>query len=204
MDTFLYLYVAAWGTACLAAVVMALRDRSSYVIFHADYFRFIGQRWKWVTFAVALAGLTLIAPYTGDPTWDYVDAPLQSVLTFITAPWVVGILYQTMRRKVPLRQTYVAVCTWLFSASWVYDLYILCRDGSYPPTWSVNIVLSSVLYISAGLMWNLDYREGTGAVLAFKEDDWPAAPRRPVFHKIFWFAAPFIVVAAVLASVFLF
>ncbi|MBI4608682.1 MAG: hypothetical protein HY726_06730 [Candidatus Rokubacteria bacterium] len=41
-----------------------------------------------VTFAVAAMGLSLIAPYTGDPR-DYVDAAFMSVLAFSSAPWAV-------------------------------------------------------------------------------------------------------------------
>ena len=48
-----------------------------------------------MTFVVATAGITLIAPYSGDPTWDYVDSVFMSVLAFATAPWVVGRLTGT-------------------------------------------------------------------------------------------------------------
>ncbi len=38
-----------------------------------------------MTFVLAAAGITTIAPYTSDPTWDYVDAAFMSVLAFATA-----------------------------------------------------------------------------------------------------------------------
>ncbi len=67
--------------------------------------------------SVATTGITLIAPYTGDPTWDYVDALFMSVLAFTTAPWTVGALYRVVQRKLPAQQGFVAFCVWMFSAS---------------------------------------------------------------------------------------
>ncbi len=99
------------------------------------YWRFLARPWKLTTFAVAAAGLIVIAPYTGDPTWDHVDAAFMSILAFGTAPWAVETLYRAVRDRVPRRQTFVALCVWLFSASWSYDLYLLVRDGHYPVTW---------------------------------------------------------------------
>lgn len=66
---------------------------------------------------------------TSDPTWDYVDAAFMSVLAFATAPWALGTLYGAVRGRATPEQIYVAVCVWLFSVSWSYDLYLLCRDG---------------------------------------------------------------------------
>jgi hypothetical protein len=59
----------------------------------------------------------------------------------------------------------VALCLWLFSASWSYDLYLLLRDGSYPVTWLANLFASSLLYLSAGLFWNLHWTARTGGDL---------------------------------------
>jgi hypothetical protein len=79
---------------------------------------------------------------------------------------------------------------WMFSASWSYDLYILIRDGSYPTTWLPNIFASSALYILAGLLWNLEYRQGRGTIFSFMEADWPSPVNNVVFPKILWFALP--------------
>jgi hypothetical protein len=57
---------------------------------HRAYWRFVARPWNLATFAGAMAGLVLVAPYTGDLTWDYVDAVFMSVLTFASAPWLVG------------------------------------------------------------------------------------------------------------------
>ena len=117
MEAFFYYYIALWSLACLIAVILFLRDRASFAISHAGYRRFLCEPWKLATFLVATVGITLIAPYTGDPTWDYADALFMSVLTFATAPWAVGALYKALRREADPREAFVAFCAWMFSAS---------------------------------------------------------------------------------------
>ncbi len=151
----------------------------------------------------AAACLAVVAPYTGDPAWDYYDAAFQSVFTFLGAPWAVGAIYLAARRKLPAVQLYVAAVLWLFSACWSYDLYILLRDGSYPPTWAANLGASSVLYASAGLLWNLDWREGRGATFSFLEPGWPAVAPHPSFARVLAFALPFMLIAALSVAYFL-
>jgi hypothetical protein len=198
LSPFFVAYIAAWSAACLLALIVYLRDVPAFAFSHRSYWRYLGAPWKLATFAVASLGITLIAPYTGDPTWDYVDAPLMSVLTFVTAPWVVGILYLAVRRRAPLKQAYVAACAWMFSASWCYDIYLVWRDGVYPITWLPNIGASSTLYVAAGLLWNLEWRSGRGVVFGFMLDGWPALPPdQSGLRRIFWFALPLMLFAAV-------
>ncbi len=170
--TVAFVYIACWVTACLAAGAELALKRRSYALFTRAYWRFVARGWKVATFAVALAFFVVAAPHTGDPTWDWIDASFMSVLTFATAPWSVGVMVRGVRRKLPRRQMFVAGCVWMFSASWSYDLYILLRDGFYPPTWSSNIVASSVLYACAGMMWSLELRPGRGLTFAFLEPEW--------------------------------
>jgi hypothetical protein len=113
-----------------------------------------------------------------------------SLLTYLTAPWTIGVLFKTLKRELSFKHAYVAFCVWLFSASWSYDLYILIRDGSYPITWLSNIFASSVLYILAGLLWNLDWRKEKGMIFSFMENDWPASSSHSVFPKVLLFALP--------------
>jgi hypothetical protein len=131
-----------------------------------------------------------IAPYSGDPTWDYFDAFFMAVLTYLTAPWSIGALYKVIRRELQIKQAIVAICIWMFTASWSYDLYILLRDGAYPITWYSNIFASSVLYILAGMFWNLDWIKGKGIIFSFMEKDWPAVSSDSVFTKILCIAVP--------------
>lgn len=204
MDTFFHIYILVWGSACIFSVILYLIDKDSYAFSHPNYWRFLLMPWKLVTFVIATIGLTVIAPYTGDPTWDYFDALFMSLLTFFTAPWAIGVMYKVAKKELPFRQAFVAICIWMFSASWSYDLYLLIRDGYYPATWLPNIFESSALYISAGLLWNLDWRKEKGVIFSFMERDWPVPSSHSVFHKILWFALPLMIFVTLLILLFLF
>jgi hypothetical protein len=202
-DPFFHWYVGIWGALCVAAAIMVVTNPGAYGIATRGYFRFLGVPWKLVTFAIAGTGLTVVAPHTVDPTWDYYDAAFMSVLTFVTAPWVTGTFFLAARGETTLRAVYVAACLWMFSASWSYDLYILLRDGEYPNGWLPNIPASSVLYFSAGLLWNLDWRPGRGATFSFQEPGWPGVLPAAAFGRIFWIALPFMAIAAASVVYFL-
>jgi hypothetical protein len=152
---------------------------------------------------VAALGITVIAPYTGDQTWDYYDAMMMSVLTFATAPWAVGTLYRTLRGEARPANAYVALCAMLFSASWCYDIYLVFRDGSYPMTWWANMAASSILYLLAGMLWNLEWRPGRGATFGFMEQGWPDPAHAAGFSKLVWMAIPIMALAAGLILPFL-
>jgi len=53
--------------------------------------------------------MVALAPYSGDPTWDYADAAFMCILTYITAPWAVGVLYRFRRFHPDLKAVYVAL-----------------------------------------------------------------------------------------------
>jgi hypothetical protein len=203
MDQMYPYYIALWTSACVVAILLYVCEREAYAISHKEYRHFIFARWKVVTFIIAAAGMTVIAPYTGDVTRDYWDALIMSVLTFFTAPWCVGVVYRSIRRQVPLRQLYVAFCIWMFTVSWFYDTYILIRDGHYPATWLSNIFISSGLYVFAGLFWNLDWVPDRGTIFAFMGKDWPPCQVQPVFHRIIWFAIVFMALVALMILPFL-
>lgn len=177
-------YLAGWGLACLVALFLLARDLRVHVIATRAYWQALLMPWKVVTFLVAATGITVVAPYTGDPTWDYVDASFMSLLAFTSAPWTVGTMYGVATRTRSWRQGYVAACVWLFSASWSYDLYLFLRDGYYPVTWLANLAASSVLYICAGLFWSLDWSPARGMTFAFTEPGWPQPPVQGAFGKI--------------------
>jgi len=117
MSTFFYVYISLWVSACLLAIVLYVLYRESFSITCQGYVRFLFKSWKIVTFVISATGLTLIAPYTGDPTWDYVDAMFMSLLTYFTAPWAIGVLFKALKRELSWKHAYVAFCVWLFSAS---------------------------------------------------------------------------------------
>jgi hypothetical protein len=196
-------YMAGWLAASGAALALYLRERGSYAFSHCAYWRFLLVPWKAVIFAVAAAGITFMAPYTDDPTWDYYNAFGMSVLTFTTAPWAIGALYRSVHRLLPVRQAFVALSLMFFSSSWSYDLYLLLRDGDYPSTWLPNLYASSFVYILAGLLWSLDWREGRGVLFAFMDKEWPAPPNPAASRKVLWFALPIILIVAALFLQFL-
>jgi len=173
-----------------------VRERNRLTLFRASYRQFLQSRWKLWTFAIAALAMVVMAPYTGDPTWDYVDAAFMAILTFLTAPWAVGTLYLALQRQAEPAHVYIAVCVWMFSASWAYDVYILIKFGFYPPTWLPNIVLSSILYFAA--------KDGRGVIFGFMEPGWPNPEYDLGFRQVFWFASPIMILVTMMIAPFLF
>jgi hypothetical protein len=173
------LYTGLWLLACALALVVAARLRARLELLSLPYWRFLLRPWKLCTFAIAGAGMIVVAPYTGDWSWTFVTGAYMSLFAFITAPWALGVLYRFTRGWIPLGAAFVAACVWMFSVSWSYDLYIWLRDGLYPETWLPNVAASSTLYAAAGLFWSLESRERR-MVFAFACPVWfeHAADRR--------------------------
>jgi hypothetical protein len=203
MAPFFKLYMAGWACACGIALVAYARKRAAFAISSRRYWHFIAEPWKLTAFVAAAALFTVIAPYTGDPTWDHADGAFMSVLCFATAPWVAGTLYRLARGRAGMAEGYVALCAWLFSASWSYDAYLLWRDGHYPATWHANLLASSVIYLSAGLFWNLEWEPGKGAIFSFMKEDWPVRPAASSPWRIALYAAVFAAPAVLAVLVFL-
>lgn len=186
------LYLLGAALACLVAVWLVAGEKRRYALLRREYWRFLAAPWKLASFGVALLFFVVAAPYTGDPTWDRVDAAFMSVLAFATAPWSIGVVYRALRRQLPARQLYVALCLWLFSASFSYDAYIWATMGFHPPSWFGNLVASSVLYVSAGLMWNLVFVPGRGVVFGFMLHDWPRPVPSGATSRVLAFALVFV------------
>lgn len=202
MGNFFCIYIVSWTTACLVGIALCIFNREAFALTFHGYWSFLFLPWKVATFIIAASGMTLIAPFTGDPTWDYFDALFMSILTFLTAPWATGVIYKFIRRELHLKYLYIAICIWMFSASWSYDLYLLIRDGYYPITWHSNMFASSVLYFSAGLMWNLSWFRGRGVIFSFMQKDWPIPPSREESPKIIWYALPFMLLVTLVIVYF--
>lgn len=203
MTPFLKAYLITWILVCLVASALMIRHRNQLSLFSRSYRALLFQKWKLTTFIVALAGITLIAPYSGDPTWDYADAIFMSLLTFFTAPWAVAVIFRCVRYQTSWTNLYIAICVWMFSASWSYDGYLLLRDGIYPITWYSNIFASSILYFCAGLFWSLEWKEGRGVHFSFTENHWPQLPAEYSFTKVAWCGLPFMLLVTVSLGSFL-
>lgn len=175
MTVLAWVYLGAWVAATLVAIGLWLRSPREVTLLSRAHRRALRTPWKLATFGIAAGFFVLVAPLSGDPTWDYVDAALMSGLTYLTAPWAVGTLQRGLRGRSPRRALYVAVVAWCFSASFSYDGWLVIRDGRYPPTWAQNLLVSSILYIAAGLFWSLTEVPGRGVVFAFQLDPWPPA-----------------------------
>ena len=150
----------------------------------STYWKFLLEPWKFFTFVCAMLMITLAAPYSGDHTWDMTDSIVISILTYALAPWSVAVLFRNLREKI-FGQEMFAACCFFWIPCWAYDLYILLRDGFYPPTWLSNLVLSGGITVCAGLFWNLYWSEKTGLTFAFMLQHWPPAEKTP-FRKVFW------------------
>lgn len=176
----------------VAAIGLVVSDRTRATFLQRDYWRWLTARWKLGSFAVAMLGLVALTPWATDRDWDVPLLVAMATLTFVTAPAVVGELY--LRRSVA--RLFVASVTWLFVASWSFDLYWFARRGFFPDAWLENLLASSMLYLSAGLLWNLDWRPGRGVTLAFlRRSQWlePA-------HYSFWrIALPAVAIMTVVA-----
>lgn len=203
LEPFFLYYIAAWGLACLAALFLFLRSPASFAIGRRSYWHFLGEPWKLATFVAGAALITLVAPYTGDHTWDYVDGFFMSVLCFTTSPWVAGVLFFAARGRTTWTEAWVAVCAWLFSASWSYDIYLVWRDGEYPDTWFANLFASSVIYLAAGLFWNLEWQRGRGVIFSFMREGWPSRPAESHFFRLLGYAFIFAIPAIAAVVVFL-
>lgn len=197
-------YTALWLAAGTVVMAVCIRRRSEFALLSRAYGRALSVPWKVATFAIALVGMVWLGPRSGDPTWDATDAAFMSVLTYLSAPWVVGTWVRVVRRRARLAQGLVAAWIWMFSASWSYDIYIWLRDGSYPPSWLANIGASSVLYALAGLLWSLEWIPGRGLSLSFLHEPWPSpAPLRNSF-RVLLAALPVVVLVAALMLGFFF
>lgn len=194
-------YLTAWCAATLLAVLVAYRARRHLSLFGAAYRRSLSRPWKLGSFALAAGFFVVIAPVSGDPTWDVVDAAMMSVLTYLGAPWAVGTLYRALRRRSSGTEVYVALVAWMFSASWCYDGWLVLRDGRYPPTWASNILASSILYLSAGLFWSVTQAPGRGVVFSFMLDEWPS-PNEAAGPRVLWVLALFALLVVAMMTPF--
>lgn len=182
--TELKVYLMLWLSALMLSLFVVFCNRKVCTLVQKSYWKFLFERWKLFTFAVATLTITLAAPYSGDPTWDIPDSIIISIFTYYFAPWSVAVLYRNLRSWKFTSDLWVALCVF-FIPCWTYDLYILLRDKIYPPTWYNNLYISGGITFIAGLFWNLYYRDDHGLTFAFTMEEWPSVGRTP-FKKVFW------------------
>ena len=201
VSPFFIKYIAGWASFCLIAVLILAWDRKRVLPEWREYWSFLCVPWKLCLFAPALLFVTVAGRYTNDETWDFVTGSGMAILTFLTAPWSIGLIYQVLIGRRPLRYLIVAIALLLFSSSWFYDAYLLWRDGVYTARWAGNLMLSPFIYLAAGSLWNLeakegDFRDGSEVRLSFTRTDWPKRPVDTRFSPLIFASIPFILIAA--------
>ena len=196
MNSFFASYTIAWMLFCTLAIGIALKERNTLASQWKPYLQFLGVRWKLIVFAAAFLFVTFAGHFTNDETWDIITGGVMSLLTFLTAPWALGTLYQIIRGKRAWYFIIIAIALCLFSTSWFYDIYLFLRDGHYTSRWLGNLMLSPFLYLFAGLLWNLEAK-GHWPTFSFLRDDWPAPPSDRRFGPLFIVALPLISCAGV-------
>jgi hypothetical protein len=202
ISPFFVKYTAIWAAFCLLAIFILVWDRKRLLPEWREYLRFLCVPWKLSLFVPAFLFVTIAGRYTNDESWDFVTGSGMSILTFVTAPWSIGLIYQVLIGRRPLRYLIVAIALLLFSSSWFYDAYLLWRDGVYTPRWAGNLMLSPFIYLAAGLLWNLeakdscDFRDRWDFRLSFVRADWPSRPVDTRFGPLIFASIPFIVIAA--------
>jgi hypothetical protein len=106
------------------------------------------------TFGVGTAALCVLSRFAGDPAWDIPCSLLMATACYLTAPTVVRELL--VRRRVTAR----SIVLWYASVGVTFDLYQLARTGQYHFDWMLgNLAGSTVLYVLAGLIWNVNPRQ---------------------------------------------
>ena len=182
ISPFFVKYIAIWTSFCLVALLILAWDRKRLLPEWREYWRFLCVPWKVCLFVPAFFFVTVAGRLTDDETWDWVTGSGMAILTFLTAPWVVGLIYLVFVGRRPARYLIVALALLLFSSSWFYDGYLLWRDGAYTGRWLGNLVLSPFIYMAAGLLWNLEakprvgFHDDSGFQLSFVREDWPSPP----------------------------
>ena len=189
-------YMACWVAFCLLAVAILISDRARLKAEFGLYRRFLTVPWKLVIFIAAFLFVTFAGRFTDDETWDVVTGGGMSILTFLTAPWSIGLVFQVLAGRRPWRYLVVAAALALFSSSWFYDGYLVWRDGDYTTRWTGNLTLSPIIYTAAGLLWNLEAKDRFGVRFSFAREDWPSRPQDTRFLPVLVVSIPLILIAA--------
>ncbi|MCS4088520.1 hypothetical protein [Rhizobium sp. BK176] len=171
-------YLVIWIAVSAAVFVGAAMDRRIRSEMRA-YLGFLCMPWKIAVLVPAALFVTFAGQFAFDDTWDVVTGGGMSLLTYMTAPWAVGMSYLVATGRRPLRHAFIALVACLFSASWFYDGWLLLRDGHYTPMWLPNLLLSPFLYVAGGALWNLEADAEGKPIFGFFRKDWPAPPKPP-------------------------
>lgn len=195
-DPRLMVYLGGWLAFCLFATYLVLSDRRKYLTEWALYRSYLTVPWKMFVFLPSFVFVTFAGRFTDDETWDVVTGAGMSLLTFLTAPWAIGIAFQVFFKRRAPRDLMVGVAMLFFSSSWFYDGYLFLRDGGYTTRWWSNLMLSPIVYLAAGILWNLEAKGRYGVGFGPSRADWPECPSDTRFYPLLVVAVPLMLIAA--------
>jgi hypothetical protein len=193
---FFRLYATLWVLFCLCALGILLKEQKHLRSEWEGYLRFLCIPWKLAFFVPAFLFVTFAGRFTNDETWDMITGSGMSILTFLTAPLCVGLVYQVLKGKKPPRFIIVSIALCLFSSSWFYDGYLYLRDGAYTSRWLGNLMLSPIIYVAAGFLCSLEAKDSFRYTLSFLRPDWPKPPSDKRFRPLLLISIPLIMIAA--------
>lgn len=190
-DPFIRNYLILWVSLLLTAVLIVILKKRTLQLHLNGYFEFLFIKWKLVTFGLAGFFVTFAGYWTDDESWDLISGFGMSLLTYLFAPLSVGVLYRFAQLKESILNVFLALIFSFFSFSWFYDGYLLIRDNSYTQRWYGNLILSSAIYLCAGIFWNLEINKNNKIILGFARSDWPKPPLNKNLGKASLLALPF-------------
>jgi len=138
-----------------------------------SYLDFLCTRWRLATGVYAIAALTIIGEYAGDPTWNITTSLLMGAMTYATAPYSIGVAIRTWKFPEKVGAVDVLLAAWSFVMS--VDVAYMVSNGWAvdPDTRIANILASGLLYILAGLFWSFKKVLHTGQILfVFSHPAW--------------------------------
>jgi len=117
------------------------------------YARELLRPWKLFTLAVGLSWLLYGALNYGISDWDVGDSLIMAGLTYLTAPWSLGVILACLHRR--LRYWPLWILLALFTAWAAVDgSYVAYNSVVHHPRYRwANLYASSILYFLAGAIW---------------------------------------------------
>ena len=109
MEDYRFLYLSVWIAFLVFSAGIVTKNWSHFKSETLKYWPYITTKWKLVTFAISVTFVSFAGPYTYDPTWDFVSGFGMSLLTYLTAPWSVGVIYQFIKKQRSLSDFFVAI-----------------------------------------------------------------------------------------------
>ena len=107
---------------------------------------FFMSQWRLVTLYIGTAILCVGADYYQMPDWDAGVSILMALLCYVTAPWVVDVIYRAQWKLIPLAM----LVTWV-TVDYSYIMYNIALDREYFR--EANFYASLPLYLLMGMFW---------------------------------------------------